>query len=220
VSQHHWNTFEAYLFDLDGTLVDTAPDINAALNFCLQQANLPTVDEDLTRHWVGHGSRVLIRQALQHHHVAHTDIDALLPAFLDYYTHHLADHSQIYPSVEQTLSTLAQRGAKLAVVTNKLTELSMPLLEQIGLLPYFDLVVCGDTAAAPKPDPAPVQYCLDTFGVTAAQSLFVGDSETDVSAAQSCNMAVVCVRDGYNHGVDVTTLPVSGVIDSFAELLI
>ncbi len=211
--------YDAYLFDLDGTLVDTAPDINAALNYCLQQANLPSVDESLTRHWVGHGSRVLIGQALQHHHVAETPIETLLPDFLSYYSNHLAEYSQIYPGVIQTLETLRVRGAKLAVVTNKLTELSVPLLEQIGLMPYFDIVVCGDTAVAPKPDPAPVRYCLDHFELGPDQVLFVGDSDTDVNAANACGCAVVCVRNGYNHGVDVTTLAVDGVIDHFEELL-
>jgi len=219
MSATSWASFDAYLFDLDGTLVDTAPDINAALNHSLRQAGLPEVDEALTRHWVGHGSRVLISQALQHHHVSEMDVDALLDPFLDYYGSNLSTHSLIYPGVTDTLTTLRRRGAKLAVVTNKMTQLSVPLLEGIGLAALFDLVVCGDTASAPKPDPAPVQLCLDTFAVSAAATLFVGDSETDVNAARAAGVDVVCVRDGYNHGVDVTTLPVSGVIDHFNELL-
>ncbi len=215
-----WASYDAYLFDLDGTLVDTAPDINAALNFCLDRAGFDAVDEALTRHWVGHGARVLIGQALQHHHNAATEVDVLLPDFLEYYSGHLADHSRIYPEVTDALTALRAKGAQLAVVTNKLTELSVPLLEQIGLAPYFDLVVCGDTAAAPKPDPAPVKYCLDRFGGLAPnRALFVGDSETDVNAANAAGVPVVCVRDGYNHGVDVTTLALNGVIDSFSELL-
>ena len=214
-----WATFDAYLFDLDGTLVDTAPDINAALNHSLRLAGLGAVDEALTRHWVGHGSRVLIAQALQHHHVSEIDIDSLLEPFLAYYQANLSTDSVVYPGVTDTLKALRERGAKLAVVTNKLTQLSVPLLEGIGLAPLFDLIVCGDTAAAPKPDPAPVQFCLDHFAVAAANTLFVGDSETDVNAARAAGVPVVCVRDGYNHGVDVTTLPVSGVIDKFGELL-
>lgn len=214
-----WGTFDAYLFDLDGTLVDTAPDINAALNHCLTEAGLAEVDEALTRHWVGHGSRVLLAQALQHHHVSEIDIESLLEPFLAFYSANLSTHSVIYPGVTDTLQTLRDRGASLAVVTNKLTQLSEPLLEGIGLAPMFGLIVCGDTAAAPKPDPAPVQLCLDHFGVTADATLFVGDSETDVNAARAAGTPVVCVRDGYNHGVDVTRLPVDGVIDHFSELL-
>lgn len=218
-----WASYDAYLFDLDGTLVDTAPDINAALNFCLSQAGLAEVDESLTRHWVGHGSRTLIAQALQHHEATSAPIetltDTLLPGFLDYYRNNLSAHSQIYPGVLQTLEAMRARGAKLAVVTNKLTELSVPLLEQIGLIELFDLVVCGDTASAPKPDPAPVDLCLQTFSVSPDAALFVGDSVTDVDAAKAAGVAVVCMRDGYNHGIDVTTLGADGVIVEFSELL-
>ena len=95
----------------------------------------------------------------------------------------------------------------------------MPLLEQIGIIELFDLVVCGDTAKAPKPDPAPVDLCLQRFEVTQDATLFVGDSDTDVKAAQAAGVAVVCMRDGYNHGADVTTLGADGVIDEFSELL-
>jgi phosphoglycolate phosphatase len=214
-----WSSYDAYLFDLDGTLIDTVPDIDAALNHCLQQAGINGVEQSLTRHWIGHGSRTLIRQALQHQHVAETDIDALQSVFLAYYKNSIATHSQIYPGVIDTLQAMKNRGAKLAVVTNKLTELSIPLLEQIGMFDYFDLVVCGDTASAAKPDPAPVNLCLDTFALAAEAALFVGDSDTDVKAAQAAGVDVVCMRDGYNHGVDVTTLGANGVIDQFTELL-
>jgi phosphoglycolate phosphatase len=211
-------SFDAYLFDLDGTLVDTAPDINAALNFCLQRAGMPLVEEALTRHWVGHGAKVLIQQALQHQDTSATQAETMLPSFLEFYSANLAVRSRIYPEVTTTLATLRARGAKLAVVTNKITDLSLPLLEQIGLIDAFDLVVCGDTASAPKPDPAPVQYCLDAFGIAAHRSLFVGDSATDVDAARAAGMPVACVRDGYNHGVDVTTLGATEVIDSIGDI--
>ncbi len=214
-----WSGYEGYLFDLDGTLVDTAPDINAALNVSLHNAGLDGVDISLTRHWVGHGSRTLINQALAYLAQPERDIEPLLEDFLHHYRHNLATHSRIYPGVEQTLKQLKTSGTKLAVVTNKLAELSEPLLADIGLATYFDLIVSGDTANAPKPDPAPVLLCLQAFGLTAGQTLFVGDSDTDVNAALAAGVDVVCVRDGYNHGVDVTTLGATGIIDSFSELL-
>ena len=214
-----WSGYDGYLFDLDGTLVDTAPDINAALNVSLQKAGLAGVDISLTRHWVGHGSRTLINQALAYLAQPQRDIERLLEDFLHHYRNNLAAHSQIYPGVEQTLKRLKSDGIKLAVVTNKLAELSEPLLVDIGLAGYFDLVVSGDTANAPKPDPAPVLLCLQTFSLTAQQTLFVGDSDTDVNAALAAGVDVVCVRDGYNHGMDVTTLGATGIIDSFLELL-
>lgn len=220
MTQSWQREYDGYLFDLDGTLVDTAPDLAAALNYCLAQMNLAAVDISLTRHWVGHGARMLITQALGHHGISDEQtVDRMLPVFLDHYGENLAEHSEIYPGVTATLAALQARGARLAVVTNKMARLSEPLLEQIGLAQYFELIVCGDTASAPKPDPAPVFYCLERFELTAGQALFVGDSNTDVLAANAAGMPVICVRDGYNHGVDVTTLAVDGVIDRFDELL-
>ena len=214
-------TYDAYLFDLDGTLVDTAPDIAAGLNHALREAGLKPVDSALTRHWVGHGARMALLQALQDQDAYSEEVlEELLPAFLDHYGSNVAVHSQIYPQVESTLTVLRDRGARLAVLTNKLTRFTEPLLSQIGLRDYFDLVVCGDTAAAPKPDAAPVNYCLQQFSVKAENTLVVGDSQTDVDAARAAGVPVVCVRDGYNHGIDVTTLNPDGVIDSFAELLL
>ena len=214
--------YRAYLFDLDGTLVDSVPDIDQALNHALATADLPPVAESLTRHWIGHGSRTLIQQALQHHQqpADTTAIDQLIGPFLSHYKANIAVHSKIYPQVRETLSTLQQAGNKLAVVTNKLTELSEPLLKDIGLYDFFDLIVCGDTADQPKPAADPIVLCLEHFDLTPAQVLMVGDSETDVLAAKAANVDVACVRDGYNHGVDVTTLDPDFDITSFAELLV
>ena len=141
--------YEAYLFDLDGTLVDTVPDIDQALNHALATVGLARVDLSLTRHWIGHGSRTLIKQALEYQQqaAAEPDIDQLTTPFLDYYKANIAVHSRTYAEVNEALSTLHQRGTKLAVVTNKLTELSEPLLQDIGLYEFFDLIVCGDTAS-------------------------------------------------------------------------
>ena len=210
--------YSAYLFDLDGTLVDTAPDIDAALNFSLKQAGLKTVTEDLTRHWVGHGSRTLIKEALDHQD-AQREIEPLLKDFIHYYENNIANHSKPYPQVESTLAALKDRGAKLAVVTNKLMSLTTLLIRELNLEQYFTSVVCGDSTKFPKPSPEPVFLAMRNLDSSAAESLFVGDSETDVSAARNANISVVCMRDGYNHGIDVSSLDCDGVIVSMSELL-
>ena len=210
--------YSAYLFDLDGTLVDTAPDIDAALNFSLKRAGLNTVTEDLTRHWVGHGSKTLIKEALDHQG-AQREIEPLLKDFISYYENNIANHSKPYPQVESTLATLKDGGAKLAVVTNKLTSLTTLLIRELNLERYFSSVVCGDSTKFPKPSPEPVLLAMRNLDSNAAESLFVGDSETDVSAARNANMSVVCMRDGYNHGIDVSSLDCDGVIASMSELL-
>ena len=214
--------YQAYLFDLDGTLIDTAPDIDASLNHCLSKHGYQTVDINLTRHWVGHGVRALVRESLIYHNRSAPEeahLEEMVTTFLDYYRDHLTDLSQPYPHVLTTLDMLKDQGAKLAVVTNKLTELSVPLIAGLDMSHYFESIICGDSAAHPKPNPDPIYLCLEELKVSANQALFVGDSETDVSAARAADMKVVCVRDGYNHGVDVTTLDLDGVIDSFTELL-
>ena len=213
--------YDAYLFDLDGTLVDSAPDIGAALNYSLQQASLPVVSLDLVRHWIGHGSRTLVRQALLHLQMQPENrlIDQLLGPFLSYYVEHIADHSQLYPNTMATLLELKQRGARLAIVTNKLTELSLPLLTALDLKTHFDLIVCGDTTAKPKPAPDPIQHVLDLFKVGPEQALMIGDSDADIGAARAARVDVVCLRDGYNHGVDVASLNPDKVVDSIKELL-
>ncbi len=216
--------YGAYLFDLDGTLVDTAPDINGALNAALLSAGCPAVDEALTRHWVGYGSRVLLEQALTHHGVPERIADdalmaRLLRIFIDHYSAHIADFSRPYPGVVGALRNLTSRGARLAVVTNKLTGLSTQVLAALHLDQYFVTLVCGDTLPQRKPDAEPARYACRMLDSATGDSLFVGDSITDVETARAAGCPVVCMRDGYNHGTPATQLGADAVIDSLIELL-
>jgi phosphoglycolate phosphatase len=216
--------YAAYLFDLDGTLVDSAPDINAALNAALVAIDQPTVDEALTRNWVGHGSRVLIESALAHIGAAAAVADKLtmaraMAAFIEHYRAHIADASRPYPGVVEALNGLRGRGAQLAVVTNKLADLSEQLLSALGLRASFAVVVGGDTLSERKPDAAPALHACSRMNVAARDALFVGDSITDVETARAAGCAVVCVRDGYNQGTPAERLGADGVIDSLIALL-
>ena len=215
--------FDAYLFDLDGTLVDTAPDINSALNACLAAHGYPAVDEALTRHWVGHGSRVLIEQALAHHGFAErrtaAHLDAMQRVFIGHYNNHIADGSRPYPGVTDALDGLAGRGAKLGVVTNKFEGLARGVLEALALHAYFGVVLGGDSLWNNKPSAVPAVHACATLGVGLNLTLFVGDSTTDVECARAAGCAIVCVRDGYNHGTPADALGADGVIDSMTELL-
>lgn len=208
-----------YFFDLDGTLIDTAPDLNQAQNAALSAFGYKAASESLTRHWVGHGSRVLLQKALAHQHAAEDNLDALQGYFLDYYANHIAVHSAPYPGVVQTLTTLRNQGAKLAVVTNKVERLSQKLLKDIGLADHFDLVVGGDTAAKNKPSADPALYACGNLDLAPADVLFVGDSTTDVGCARAAGCPVVCVSYGYNQGVDPRDLGADHVIDSFLDLV-
>jgi len=216
--------YRAYLFDLDGTLVDSAPDICGALNAALDAGSLPPVSEALTRHWVGHGSRVLLEQALMYHGASgriadEAEMARMLRIFVDYYTAHIADRSRPYPGVVETLAALQRRAVGLAVVTNKLAGLSQLLLEALDLRRYFGVVVGGDSLPQRKPDPAPALHALRALDARANESLFIGDSSTDVETARNAGCRVVCVRDGYNHGVPADRLGADAVIVNFLELV-
>lgn len=211
---------QGYLFDLDGTLVDTAPDLMRALNHALATADLPSVDEALTRHWVGHGVRAMLQAAFAHHaqDLAPERVDALEASCVGYYGAHVADYSRPYPHVIETLAVLAER-APLAVVTNKPTALSESLLEALDMTRFFGVIVGRGTTANPKPDAAPALYACESLGVDPASALFVGDSETDVACARAAGCAVAIYRHGYNHGIAPEALGADRVIDSFADLV-
>ena len=211
--------YAGYLFDLDGTLVDTAPDINAALNHALLSHGYPGVTEALTRHWVGHGARALLAEALRHKAVTDDDLEVMLESFIDHYETHIADHSRAYPGVVEALSGLHRRGAKLAVVTNKLTALSLPLLDALQLTQYFATIVCGDSTENPKPAADPVLLACDELSLPVSRVLFVGDSATDVDCARAAGCDVVCVPDGYNHGIAASDLGADAVIESLTDLV-
>jgi phosphoglycolate phosphatase len=216
--------YRAYLFDLDGTLVDSAPDIGAALNHALRNHDFPAVSEVLTRHWVGHGARVLIQQALAHHGVperANDDayVDRMLSQFIDYYSANIVRFGAAYPGVTDTLAQLKARAAGIGVVTNKLEGLSRGVLDELSLSSFVDVLVGGDTLPQRKPAPEPALHACRYLGVTPADVLFVGDSITDVQTARAVGCAVVCLRDGYNHGTPAEQLGADAVIDSLVELL-
>ena len=213
-------SYPAYLFDLDGTLVDSAPDINAALNHCLQLHDLPPVELALTRDFVGLGSRALIRRALEHHDVSKDHaIEAMLDQFLAHYEANIAVHSRAFPDVERTLKTLRTRGAKLAVVTNKYEHLTRKVLAELRLISYFDLLVCSETTPTPKPAAAPALHACENLGFAPHEVLFVGDAAPDVGCARAAGCPVVVHEHGYNNGVGATQLGADAVYSSITELL-
>jgi phosphoglycolate phosphatase len=211
--------YAGYLFDLDGTLIDTAGDIGAALNHALTDAGFEGVTDALTRHWVGHGARALIEQALAAQSRSGAAVEPLVDAFIDYYQRNIADHSRPYPAVVEALDALRERGARLAVVTNKREALTRPLLDALDLAGRFDCIVGGDTAARPKPAADPALLACRLLDLQPGDVLFVGDSETDVACARAAGIDVVCVPDGYNHGTPAAELGADAVIGSFRDLV-
>ena len=210
----------AVLFDLDGTLVDTAPDLTHALNWVLAQENCAPVSLDEVRHMVGKGARHLMRQALQAAGLPPTDekLDALLPVFLDHYGAHIADDSRLFPGVRDVVEELAAAGVKLAVCTNKPEKLSRDLLGALGVDGLFPTIVGGDSLDRRKPDPEHIFETLRRMGASAKDAVMVGDSINDIAAARDAGVPVIAVTFGYTD-TPVVELGADLVIEDFAELV-
>jgi phosphoglycolate phosphatase len=213
----------AVLFDLDGTLLDTAADITTALNAALAGQELAPFSVATVRKLIGRGVPTLIERALARLGAAgsHADAGRLQRDYHARYTqlNDAGDFSaRAYPGVGDGLRTLHERGLRVAVVTNKPHAAARSLLEHLDLLGWVDVVVGGDSCARRKPHPEPLLTACAALGVTAAQALMVGDSAVDVEAARAAGMTIVCVPYGYNEGNDPRTLPCDGFIERVDEL--
>jgi phosphoglycolate phosphatase len=187
------------VFDLDGTLVDTAPDLIQALNFVLDREGLPPVPLHSARNMIGAGARRLIERGLEVEGRVATpaDITRLTGDFIDYYAAHIADGSRPFEGLEDALDDLAARGYQFAVCTNKLEWLSKRLLDQLGLSPRFAAICGADTFGVSKPDPVILQQTVARAGGQLASTVMVGDAGTDVGVARRAGVPVVCVEFGY-----------------------
>ena len=211
----------AWLFDLDGTLVDTAPDLHAALQDTLAAFGHPPTELDLVRAFVGQGARRTIERALAHHGevVDEAGLDARFEHFLAFYGDHIADTSMLFPGVQATLDALVGAGRPVACVTNKTEALSRSLLAALGLGGIFEVVIGGDSLPERKPHPLPLQEACRQLGVIIDDALMLGDSVTDVDAARNAGMPVVCVRYGYHGDLAPDDLGADAVVDSLDALL-
>ena len=207
------------VFDLDGTLVDTAPDLVDTLNVILGREGLPPVGYDAARNMVGGGARRMIERGLAAEGVqfAPPKIDALFRDFIDHYAAHIADRSRVFPGVETALDELAARGCRFAVCTNKLEWLSVRLLGELGLAPRFAAICGADTFAVNKPDPEMLRQTIARAGGQSGHAVMVGDSATDVTTARAARIPVVAVDFGYTD-VPMATLGPARAISGFAYL--
>ncbi len=210
------------MFDLDGTLMDSVPDLAAAVDKMLMLLGRKPAGIERVRDWVGNGSRVLVRRALagglQHEGVANELADEALALFMQAYSggHAL---TAVYPGVHDCLEWLRERDIKLAIITNKPAQFIEPLLEEKGLAGYFQWLVGGDTLPQQKPDPAALFYVMDKADVAPADALFIGDSRNDVRAAKAAGVPCVALSYGYNHGEPIVNEAPALVLDDLRELV-
>ena len=213
--------YAAYLFDLDGTLVDTAPDLLVALNAVLSARDQLSADIEFARHWVGFGARVMIEQALFHHDAQPLDslqLERAFEEFIESYQENLAVESAPYPGVVETLEQLKSEGVPVGVVTNKMERLSRDLLESLNLDQLIQVLVGGDTLQVRKPRPEPVLHACETLGTDPRQAVLVGDSSTDVETARAAGCAAVCVTYGYSHGIAPQDLDADLLVHSLLDV--
>jgi len=213
----------AVLFDLDGTLLDTAADIAAALNAALAEQQAAPFATERVRELIGRGAPMLIERVVARLAPRPWPVDPVL-LLQRFYAHH--DHLQAsgefqarpYPGVRAGLERLHGSGLRLGVVTNKPQHAAQALLSELDLAAWIEVVIGGDSTFERKPHPAPLLRACERLEVTPAQALMVGDSATDVRAARAAGMAVVCVPYGYNEGADPRALPCDAFVESVAEL--
>jgi phosphoglycolate phosphatase len=217
--------YNLVMFDLDGTLIETAPEICDAVNDTLRQFDLPEVSQAQVRGWIGHGTGELLIQAL----ASATAVDvarvrtsdtlaSMSPVFDRHYRQRCGTRSHLYPRVRETLAQLKAQGVKLAVITNKEGRYTSTVLGAHALADAFDRVISGDTLATKKPDPAGVQRCLQEFAVPLNRALFVGDSSIDAATARNAGVTVWLLPYGYNMGEPIERCLPDRVIADFSAL--
>ncbi len=207
------------VFDLDGTLVDTAPDLIGALNAALASENLAPARIGDAKHLVGAGVRALVTRGLEEHgHLVTPErFDALMATFLDHYVANIAFESRPFPGVEAMLDTVAMEGARLAVCTNKLEHLARQVLDQLGLIHRFAAIGGGDTFGAAKPDPRHLLGTIALAGGSPKRAVMIGDSLTDLRAGRQAGVPVILVDFGYTD-IPAAELGADAVIGHFDQL--
>lgn len=214
------STLPALIFDLDGTLVDTAPDLLGAANaVLLQEGRRPVSTEDL-RYLVGHGARAMLAEAFRRTgEPAHPDrLPALIDAFIVHYRAHIADASVPFPGVPETLTALAGEGACMGVLTNKPQELALPLLDTLGLSRFFGAIHGAGRFDYVKPDPRVFHHVVEELaGHPSAPAMMIGDSTTDAATARAANVPVILMTYGYTPD-PVETLGPDAITGDFGEI--
>jgi len=212
---------EMILIDVDGTLVDSVPDLAWCVDAMMQQLGREPHGEDRVRDWVGNGVERLVRRALVgalDGEPDDADFEQAYPIFMELYAENTSKRSFLYPGVREGLDQLKAAGYQIGCVTNKAAQFTEPLLKDLGIFDDFSIVISGDTLAKKKPDPAPLLHATKYFGCDPAKSMMIGDSVSDVAAARAAGFQIICMSYGYNHGVDIREANPDAVVDSMLEI--
>lgn len=211
------------LFDLDGTLVDSAPDLAAAVNKTLAVLQRDTFAEQQIRTWVGNGAKVLIERALSGSQQIDPELDSALAndalgLFLKHYQQDVCVYSKLYAGVAETVQQLKNAGFTLAIVTNKPEKFIQPILDKLQIAEFFCASLGGDSLPEKKPSPQPLLHICQQLNVAVANTLMIGDSHNDILAAKAANMQSIGLTYGYNYGEDINKHQPDWVFDNFADI--
>ncbi len=207
----------AAIIDLDGTMVDTAPDFQVAINRLREELDLTPLDIETVKEFVGKGSENLMRRVLGVDFET-SEVERRFEHALQRYQHHYLQinglHSQVYPEVHEGLAAMRESGLRLACVTNKPIAFARPLLNKTGLLSYFEVIYGGDSLPRKKPDPLPMLTVCRDFSIAPHQAVAIGDSSNDAEAARAAGCRSLIVPYGYNHGQPVQSIASDGIVES------
>ncbi|HFD80963.1 MAG TPA: phosphoglycolate phosphatase [Gammaproteobacteria bacterium] len=212
---------EMILIDVDGTLVDSVPDLAFCVDEMMKRLGREPWGEERVRDWVGNGVERLVRRALigqLEGEPEEAEFERAYPVFLELYAENTSRRSLLYPGVREGLDYLKAAGYHLGCVTNKAERFTIPLLKDLGIHEYFAIVVSGDSLAHKKPHPEPLLHAAEFFKVSPERALMVGDSISDVKAARAAGFMIACVPYGYNHGEDIRLAGPDLIIDTLADL--
>ena len=212
---------EMILIDVDGTLVDSVPDLAYCVDEMMKRLDMPVRGDEKVRQWVGNGVERLVRRALIDQLDGEPDealFDRAYPIFLELYANNHSGRSSLYPGVVEGLDYMQAAGFRLGCVTNKAAQFTIPILKALNIHDRFESIICGDTLPKKKPDPLPLLHSAELLGVSPENSLMLGDSMSDVKAARAAGFQIICMSYGYNHGVDIHDSHPDVVIDSMVEL--
>jgi len=210
------------MIDVDGTLVDSVPDLAYCVDHTMKIMGRGMWGEDKVRHWVGNGVPKLVERSLSgklEGSFNKSDFDEAYPIFLSLYAQNTSERSCLYNGVREGLDYLKDQNYILGCVTNKAERFTIPILKDLGIINDFEIVISGDTLEKKKPDPLPLLHAAKFFGVNPEDALMLGDSISDVKASRAAGYQIICMSYGYNHGNNIRDAKPDLVIDSMAELI-
>lgn len=213
--------YEAALFDLDGTLVDSVYDLYIAMNLTLSDLAFPIVTQELVQSWVGNGIEMLVKRGLSgdmqvSEHLDSALADKAITLFYGYYEQQVGEYSVLYQHVETGLAAL--RGIPKALITNKARRFTEKLLDKLALSSHFEVIVCGDDMTK-KPSPEPLLYACKQLNIDVSQTIMIGDSKSDILAAQAANINVIALTYGYNQGENLSNYNPQYLCDTFLDII-